>query len=85
MQAYAFGLPRCKNYNRVGIMHNNFSEGERIFIEACFKLLYKSHFNHTQVLEAVRKLLNFLRYPKVKGVFETFFKGNAKEAYLRSR
>ena len=52
---------------------NNFPEGESTFIKEWFKLLYKSHFNRTQIFEEIRKLPDFSRYPKIKDVFEAFF------------
>ena len=74
VQAYAFGLPRCKNYNRVGIMHNNFTEEERDFVKKCFKLPYESHTGISGSWKA-----NFSRYLKIKDIFEAFFKGSYEE------
>ena len=75
----AAGAPAVvKSYNRVGMMRNNFPEEERDFIKACFKLLYESHFNRTQALEAIRELPNFSRYPKIKGIFEALFEENSE-------
>ena len=66
-------------------MRNGFSEEERTFIKECFKLLYESHFNRTQALEAIRKLPNFSRYPKIKDVFEAFFKENSERGLAWSK
>ena len=75
----AAGAPAVvKSYNRIGMMRNGFSEAERVFIKECFKLLYESHFNRTQALEAVRKLPDFSRYPKIKHVLEAFFEENSE-------
>ncbi len=79
----AAGAPAVvKSYNRIGMMRNNFPEEERDFIKECFKLLYESHFNRTQALAAVRKLPNFSRYPKIKGIFEAFFEEKSQRGLI---